>query len=154
LNQYQKENTQIYILFKKPLSKEELNLIRQTQLNIYDEFKQKIIDGRKIDPSSLEEIAQGKIWLGDEALKNGLIDEIGSLETTIKALALNLSLPEYEVIEIVKPLDPKELFSKIAGRITQNSLLNDLNTLDQNIEYIKSNHKQVLTLMPYDLELK
>lgn len=154
MNQYQKENTQIYILFKKPLSKEELNLIRQTQLNIYDEFKQKIIDGRKIDPSSLEEIAQGKIWLGDEALKNGLIDEIGSLETTIKALALNLSLPEYEVIEIVKPLDPKELFSKIAGRITQNSLLNDLNTLDQNIEYIKSNHKQVLTLMPYDLELK
>ncbi|MGL4977804.1 MAG: S49 family peptidase, partial [Cetobacterium sp.] len=59
----------------------------------------------------VEKIAQGKLWLGEEALNNGLIDSLGSLNTTIKALATDLEISDnYSVTEVAYEEDLKSIF--------------------------------------------
>jgi protease IV len=46
---------------------------------IYEDFTSKVADGRKIPKEKVLEIAKGRIWSGEDALKIGLVDELGGL---------------------------------------------------------------------------
>jgi protease-4 len=70
---------------------------------VYDSFVSKVAEARGSTWDEIHEVAQGRVWLGDEALKQGLVDEIGGLDRAI-ALAKekagigddeDVSLPTY-----------------------------------------------------------
>jgi len=90
----------------------EFEKIRVSSLGIYDEFKERVSSGRDIPLDKLENIAGGRIWLGEEGVENGLVDEIGGLETTIKTLASDLKLGDYQVIEIT---EKKGMYETLMG---------------------------------------
>ena len=90
----------------------EIEKIRVSSLGIYDEFKNRVSLGRNISLDKLESIAGGRIWLGEEGLENGLVDEIGGLETTIKTLGKDLKLEDYQVIEIT---EKKGIYETVLG---------------------------------------
>ena len=83
-----------------PLDDDSRNKITQSMTETYKEFKSRVTTNRKISDAKLETLAQGRIWLGEEAKSNGLVDEIGSLDDTIKALAKTLNLTSYEVVDV------------------------------------------------------
>lgn len=72
-----------------------------SNLKVYNEFLDTVSFGRKLNRQHVERIAQGKVWLGEEALELGLVDEIGGLESAVKGLADDLKLVEYDTIEII-----------------------------------------------------
>ncbi|WP_294664429.1 signal peptide peptidase SppA [uncultured Fusobacterium sp.] len=72
-----------------------------SNLKVYNEFLDTVSFGRKLNRQHVERVAQGKVWLGEEALELGLIDEIGGLENTIKGLADDLKLRDYDTVEII-----------------------------------------------------
>ncbi len=80
----------------------EIKKIRVSSLGVYNEFKNRVSLGRNIPLDKLESIAGGRIWLGEEGIENGLVDEIGGLETTIKTLGRDLKLKDYQVVEIIE----------------------------------------------------
>lgn len=84
------------------MTEEERELYRNSMLEVYNEFKNDVLVKRtNLNQDSLEAIAQGQIWLGTEALKNGLIDQIGGLYDTIDALQKELKLDHnYNIINI------------------------------------------------------
>ena len=84
------------------MTEEERELYRNSMLEVYNEFKNDILVKRtNLNQDSLEAIAQGQIWLGTEALENGLIDQIGGLYDTIDALQKELKLDNnYNIINI------------------------------------------------------
>ncbi|TNH04292.1 signal peptide peptidase SppA [Testudinibacter sp. TR-2022] len=49
----------------------------------YDKFLQIVADSRKLTKTQVDEIAQGRIWLGQDALKNKLVDELGDFDSAI-----------------------------------------------------------------------
>ncbi len=49
----------------------------------YEEFVSLVAQGRSMEPSAVEEHAQGRVWTGRQALDRGLVDEIGGLEVAI-----------------------------------------------------------------------
>jgi protease IV len=71
----------------RPKSKEEIAVIQRTIGEIYDQFLTKVSESRKLDKAKVAEIAQGRVWSGNEAKKIGLVDEIGGLEQSIAAAA-------------------------------------------------------------------
>ena len=124
----------------------EIEKIRVSSLGIYDEFKDRVSTGRNIPLDKLEDIAGGRIWLGEEGIENGLVDEIGGLETTIKTLAADLKLADYQVIEITEKkgmyeiiLGYKNIYSKVRSFVNAPM-----------IESTRFEAKKPLLLMPYE----
>ena len=72
----------------------------------YQKFVQRVADGRKLTCNQVDSLAQGRVWTGADALKNGLIDQIGDLNNTIEYVAGENKLPKdyivlsYPIIEM------------------------------------------------------
>ena len=65
------------ITIARPKTDEELAVFQRMVDWIYSQFIAKVAEGRKLKPSFVEEIAQGRVWSGTEAKKLGLVDELG-----------------------------------------------------------------------------
>lgn len=63
--------------------------------NTYNLFVQRVADGRKMSWEAVNEIAQGRVWIGADAVKNGLVDEIASLQQVMDYVAKTHNLKEY-----------------------------------------------------------
>lgn len=85
----------------RPKTEKELQIYQTFVNEIYNLFINKVSKSRKLPESKVREIAQGRVWSGQDALKIGLVDEIGGLEKaiqyTVKTTKLenNWSLEEY-----------------------------------------------------------
>jgi len=60
----------------------------------YDDFISRVAEYRKMDKDEVDQIAQGRVWTGVDALHNGLIDELGSLNEAVQAAAELAGLSE------------------------------------------------------------
>ena len=56
-------------------------------LNIYEQFISDIARSREMDLDKVRELADGRIYTGEQAKENGLIDELGSLQDAAEYLA-------------------------------------------------------------------
>jgi protease-4 len=79
--------------------------------DVYDQFLDKAIQGRKkagkqMTREQLVKIAGGRVWTGRQALENGLVDELGSLDDAVKAAAKLGNLPSGKEPELL--LLPKQ----------------------------------------------
>ena len=144
-----------------PLTEETKTKISESMLSTYKEFKSRVSASRKIDDTILENYAQGKIWLGDEAKNIKLVDEIGGLEDTINAMAKDLKLGEryhieniYTEISFQKTLkmlssfvlEKVSLTSQIQARLPKSAKLFD------EYKLIEDNQNKPMYYLPYKLE--
>lgn len=67
----------------RPKTPEEMALIQQFTDHLYDEFIFKVSEGRELPIENVREIAQGRVWSGEDALEIGLVDQIGGLTDAI-----------------------------------------------------------------------
>lgn len=69
---------------------------------IYDDFTSLVTEARGLDQSRVGEIAKGRVWTGTQAQANGLVDELGGLETAIGAAKALADIPRDESVSIVE----------------------------------------------------
>ncbi len=102
----------------RPKTPEELALFQDSVDWVYDQFISKVAAGRKLDRSAVEEIAQGRVWSGSEALKLGLVDELGGLSAAVKYAAGEAKLGDnFRVAEYPRRKQFAEAFaSALEGR--------------------------------------
>jgi protease-4 len=71
----------------RPKTEAEIARIQGLIDQIYDQFLTKVADSRKLPKDAVHEIAQGRVWSGQEALKLKLVDELGGLQDAIRHAA-------------------------------------------------------------------
>lgn len=71
----------------------------------YDLFTKRCAEGRHMSQDSIKAIAEGRVWDGAEALKRGLVDELGGLDAAIAGMAKNLNVETWTILEypVVEP---------------------------------------------------
>ena len=89
----------------KPLETEYITLMIE---RIYDDFVNKVSEGRNMTYEAVDEIGQGRVWSGTDALEIGLIDEIGGLNEAIDVAAEMVELENYTILELPEMKDPFE----------------------------------------------
>lgn len=67
----------------RTMTKEERELLQSVSDNIHEQFIKAVADGRKIKPEDVRKIADGRIFSGEQALANGLVNRLGTLEDAI-----------------------------------------------------------------------
>ena len=82
-----------------PMTEQERKIVQGSIERIYDQFKQRVAEGRKKDTAYVETIAQGRVWTGLRAKEIGLIDRYGGLQDAVNAAAKKAGLKEFEVRE-------------------------------------------------------
>ena len=82
----------------------------------YRRFIQRVAEGRNMTPEMVEKIAQGRVWAGTTAKELGLVDEVGSLQDAIGAVAETVGLKDYEISYITQPLTTRERLIKRINR--------------------------------------
>jgi protease-4 len=78
----------------------------------YDQFISLVADKREMSKDQVDNVAQGRVWIGETALELGLVDELGYLEDGVKAAAELASLETYDTLYIQRSLSKSELFWK------------------------------------------
>jgi len=95
----------------RPKTDDELALFQASVDWVYDQFIGKVAAARKLDRKTVEEIAQGRVWSGSEALKLKLVDEIGGLNDAVKFAATKAGLGDnFRVTEYPRKKQFAELF--------------------------------------------
>jgi len=79
------------------MDQEEIDWYQQEIEGIYEDFVNVVVDGRKMTFEQVDDIAQGRVWSGADALKNGLADEKGTLLDAVKAVAADAGLSKYKI---------------------------------------------------------
>jgi protease-4 len=69
------------------IKKEEREILQGVLDNVHEQFIKAVAEGRKMLIEDVKRIADGRVFTGEQALKAGLVDEIGNLEDAIKAAA-------------------------------------------------------------------
>tara|TARA_Y100000385_G_scaffold151856_1_gene157468 strand:+ start:1171 stop:2937 length:1767 start_codon:yes stop_codon:yes gene_type:complete len=126
--------------------------------NIYDIFKERVIQGRELSPEAVENLAQGRVWSGKQALKLGLIDDLGDLQDAITLAANDLDIEDYNVIEYPKFEDNLE--NMLKGITPSLKVINPLKNLvpEQMMLILESNQSRgplpyIQTLLPFELRI-
>ena len=103
----------------RPLDQEELDYMQASVENIYTRFVNTVSEGRGLEPDFVDSIAQGRVWAGSDAIKIGLVDEIGTLEDAVKWAASaggDADLTAWNVVEYPKPLSEMERMMEMFGQ--------------------------------------
>ena len=88
-------NADDYSVFK-PLDEKFRAVVQEGVEKIYTTFVTRVAEGRKMSFEQVDNIAQGRVWTGSEALKIGLVDEIGGLDQALKYAAGLAKVKEYK----------------------------------------------------------
>ncbi|MGI8936041.1 MAG: signal peptide peptidase SppA [Phormidesmis sp.] len=92
----------------RPQSEAELKIQQSYVDTLYDRFMSIVAEGRDIPKSRVSQVAQGRVWTGEDAIAANLVDELGGLEDAIALAAETAEIEDYQVNEFPKPLSLEE----------------------------------------------
>ena len=97
----------------RPLDNAEVAYMQASVENIYNKFTALVAKGRNMTVNAVDNIAQGRVWTGAEALEIGLVDQIGTIEDAIAYAAKSIEgvtgIQDVKVEAYPKPLTTVEV---------------------------------------------
>jgi protease-4 len=100
----------------RSLSEDERAKLREGIEATYRTFVQKVADARGQAWEEIHEVAQGRVWLGTQAQRNGLVDEIGGFDKAIEIAKREAGLSEDDKVRLVTYPSPKRFIDVLLGQ--------------------------------------
>lgn len=95
----------------QPFSEKARAKIERSMARTYHQFITRVSTGRRMSPEKVESLAQGRVWTGEQAHRNGLVDRLGGLDVAITAARDLAKIPATRPVNLEifpKPLNPLE----------------------------------------------
>ena len=140
----------------RPLTGEEKDIIQIGVEKIYDDFITKVAKGRGMTKAQIDSIGQGRVWVGNDALEIGLVDEIGGLNDAIGIAKKLAKVKNYEIDNYPKRQDPFEQFlEELSGNMETRFIKAKLGEDYKYYEKMESMKKYsgVMARMPFDIDV-
>jgi len=133
----------------------------------YEEFIPKVAKGRNRDAQYIDSIAQGRVWTGEQARANGLVDEFGGLERAVEIAKQLANIPADKGVERVILPYPRSFFEElfdaddaVSSRTRQQRAM--VETLPADVQralrytaiFDRMQRGETMALMPFDLQIK
>lgn len=90
-------------IMARPFNEEETAVMQQYVNRGYQLFRKRVADGRRLPVESVEKIAQGRVWLGADAIGLKLVDQLGGLNDAVAKAAKLAKLGEYYTVDYPAP---------------------------------------------------
>ncbi len=148
----------------RPQTAAELKIQQSYVDNLYDRFTTIVADGRKLPKARVKQVAQGRVWTGEDAIAANLVDQLGGLEDAIALAAKTAKLDQYAVDEFPQmPSLEEQLFDSIfnTGIVSQlpwhqDPLTDELLKLRQELTLLKqlNDPNNAYMQLPFTTEIK
>lgn len=76
----------------RPLTEPERETFRSVIADIYRSFVERVAEGREMTAEEVDRVAQGRVWTGTQAVRQGLVDEVGGLDEALAAARMEAGL--------------------------------------------------------------
>ncbi|MGM0506327.1 MAG: signal peptide peptidase SppA [Bacteroidota bacterium] len=141
------------------MSDVEQSAMQSYMQNGYDTFLDRVATNRGQSTAEIEEVAQGCVWTGKDALEQGLVDRLGSLDDAIARAAERGGLEAWDTLELPRP---KPLFEALfaSADASARSWIRDAipfsRTLEENAEplSILEQPRQIWAILPVDVRIQ
>lgn len=145
-------------IMARPFNADETAMLQAYVNRGYALFRKRVADGRHLPVESVEKIAQGRVWVGNDALKIKLVDQLGGLDDAIEKAAQLAKIKEYYTAEYPAPASwTDQLFSSMSGgNYLDDQLRATLGDLYEPISLLRNidKHQAVQARLPYILNVK
>lgn len=143
----------------RPLDKAETDYMQASVEVIYDTFTALVAAGRGMTVPAVDEIAQGRVWTGAEALQIGLVDEIGTIEDAIRYAALSIDgitdVSQVQIAEYPKPLTTIEMLMESFGAGESVFAGSSLENVEKAFKgWTSSESGKVYARIPYEISIR
>ncbi len=144
----------------EPMSEDFYRVTKEGVEDIYTTFVDRVAKGRNMSFNQVDSIAQGRVWSGREAVANGLVDELGSLNDAIEAAAELAEITDYKTTNYPRyKKDFNDAFQPFSfAKASKESILKEELGEEQFKVYqsIKklSQLKGIQARMPFEIEIK
>jgi protease IV len=139
----------------KPLTPEERDKVQREIQVFYKGFVDRVAEARKRPYDQIEPLAQGRVWLGAQAKKNGLVDDIGGLDRAVEMIKQRTNIPASEQVTLVTYPPRRTLFELLFSRSNDTSELESaIQSFIGPLPWRSLARGGVQRLMPYALVVK
>jgi protease-4 len=148
------ENSNFMSTTNKSLSPFQHDVIQKSVERVYDSFITKVAEGRNMAKADVDRIGQGRVWAGAQAIKIGLVDELGGLNNAIAKAADLAHVDTYKIKSLPIQKEPlQEIIENITGNSSSVLLRNMFGVNYKYVEMMQSwQDRDVLQArMPYEM---
>lgn len=145
----------------RPFDKEEEASMQAYVEDIYGRFVNIVAEGRSLEAARVDDLGQGRVWVGTDALDRGLVDEIGGLREAVDyaaSLAGFVNKSDYRVVGFPAPLSRSDqLLEMISGRKDEPSILagTPFEEFGKALKDLRENEpSKVYARLPYDIQIQ
>ena len=145
----------------RPFDKEEEASMQAYVEDIYGRFVNIVAEGRSLEAARVDDLGQGRVWVGTDALERGLVDEIGGLREAVDyaaSLAGFVNKSDYRVVGFPAPLSRSDLLLEmISGRKDEPSILagTPFEEFGKALKDLRENEpSKVYARLPYDIQIQ
>ncbi len=146
-----------YVSLLKPMTAFQKEVMLRETESAYGTFIGYVAQNRKMTVANVDSIGQGRVWTGADALKIGLVDEIGSINRAIEKAAELAKIKNYRLMTLPKMKDPMtQIMESISGKSKEEVFLKShLGELYEYYSYIKfsQGYKGIQARLPWIIDL-
>ena len=134
----------------RPLDNAEVAYMQSQVEKIYTDFTQIVADGRGMSVERVDELAQGRVWAGADALQNGLADERGGIYEALNYTANVAALTDYRIVEYPTPKSQMEKLMEGLSGSSNNNVQGPVSIFKETYERMLLNKETgVMARVPY-----
>ncbi|CAA0832408.1 Serine protease SPPA- chloroplastic [Striga hermonthica] len=100
---------------QRPFRADEAELFSKYAEYAYRSFRDKAASCRSMSVKEMEEVAQGRVWTGNDAASRGLVDAIGGLSRAVAIAKQKANLPLDEQVTLIEVSSPTSLLEILSG---------------------------------------
>ncbi len=136
----------------KGLNAEQKRMMQAEINRGYELFVKRCADGRGMSVDAIKAIAEGRVWTGNAAVQNGLVDRLGDIKDAVLAAARKAGIEDdYKVSEYS---EKEDIFTQIMNKLSGAD--NEERILIRQIKQLKqlTERPQIMARMPYEIEIQ
>jgi len=141
----------------RPLTDGEKLIIQNEVNRIYSSFTKRVAEGRKKSQVYIDEIGQGRVWSGSEAIKIGLVDKLGNIEDAVRSAAKMAKVKDYRIVSYpIQKEGIEALFDKSGDKLKDYFAKRELGEQYEYFQKLKSavSLSGIQARMPFDISVK
>jgi protease-4 len=110
------KNSTIFTSIQR-FSDTEREKLRESIVRIYDVFVKRVADARKMKPEAVDAIGGGRVWTGQQAFENGLVDQLGGLHEAIAKAKELANVPSDTAVRILRSVPQPPIAAQLAEKM-------------------------------------